>query len=117
MKDVREAVSKPRTVALYTSMTREDYYSVMEVMYVNYDERHQLLSEGQKREYPFEGYVRISEPLEIQFSAISNDEMIAKAVESLNEEERKVIDELNRKIAGIREKKSQLLALTYETPE
>lgn len=115
MKDVREVVAKPRTVALYASMDMDEYYSIREVMYVNYDEHYQPLPEGQRREYPSSSAVRISEPIEISLQPISNDEIVAKAVESLNEQERKAIDELNAKIATIREKKSQLLALTHQT--
>lgn len=114
MKNIKETVARPRTVALYSSMDMDDYYAVMEVLYVDYDEHYSPLPAGQKREYPKSSYVRISEPIEITFSAITNDEIVARAVESLNEEERKVIDELNRKIAAIREKKSQLLALTHQ---
>lgn len=114
MKDVREQVAKKRMVALYASMDMSDYYPVMEVLYVDYDEHCNPLPADQKREYPKQSYVRISEPVELSFSPISSDEIVAKAVESLNEEERKTIDELNRKIAAIREKKSQLLALTHQ---
>jgi len=35
-------------------------------------------------------------------------------VASLNEEERRVIDELNRKLADIRGRKAQLLAITHQ---
>ena len=114
MKDVRDIVAKPRKDALYASMGMSDYYPVMEVLYVDYDENCAPLPLGTFREYPKTGYVRISEPVEVQFTAIDNDEMVAKAVESLNEEERKAIEELNNKIATIREKKSQLLALTHQ---
>jgi hypothetical protein len=114
MKDVREIVSQPRVVALYASLTMDDFYSIREVMYVTYDEHYRSLPEGQKREYPFEGYVRISEPVEIKLTPTNNDEIVARAVESLNEEERRAEADLNKKISGIREKKAQLLALTYQ---
>jgi len=114
MKDVRQIVAKPRKVALYASMDMSEYYAVLEVMYVNYDEHLSPLPPGQLREYPKSSYVRISEPVEIQFTAIDNDEIVAKAVESLNESERKAIEELNATIAAFREKKSQLLALTHQ---
>ncbi len=114
MKDVRDIVANPRKVALYASLEMSDYYPVMEVLYVNYDEHYSTLPDGQLREYPKNDYVRISEPVEIQFTSISHDEMVARAVDSLNEQERKAVDELNKKIAGIREKKAQLLALTYQ---
>jgi len=114
MKDVRQIVAKPRKVALYASMDMSDYYPVFEVTYVDYDEHYTPLEKGELREYPKERYVRISEPVEIQFTAVDNDEIVAKAVESLNESERKAIEELNATIAAFREKKSQLLALTHQ---
>jgi hypothetical protein len=114
MKDIREVVCRPRTIALYASMDLDDYYSVQEVMYVNYDEHYTTLPDRKQREYPRTSYVRISEPVEVGFTGIANDEIVAKAVESLNEQERKTIDELNVKLAAIREKKLQLLALTHQ---
>ncbi len=114
MKDIKDIAAKPRKVALYASMDMSDYYYVADVMYVDYDEHFTPLPAGQLREYPKLNCVRITEPVEVTFTAISNDEVVAKAVESLNEEERKAIEELNAKIAAIREKKSQLLALTHQ---
>lgn len=113
MSDIKAAVEKPRFVALYSSMTIQ-HYMLCEVFYRDHDEHYNRLPEGQKREAPLQGYVRVSEPVEVQFIAINQDEIVARAVESLNEEERKVIDELNQKLAQIREKRSQLLALTHE---
>lgn len=114
MSDIKAVVEKPRTLAVYSSMTLNDFYMVSEVWYTDYDEHYDRLPDGQKREKPMEGYVRISEPVEVHFAAINQDEIVARAVESLNAEERKVIDELNQKLAQIREKRSQLLALTHE---
>lgn len=114
MKNIKEIVAKPRKIALYASMDMSDYYCALEVTYVDYDEHYTPLPNGQFREYPKASYVRVTEPVEITFTAISNDEVVAKAVESLNEEERKAIEELNTKIAGIREKRNQLLALTHQ---
>jgi hypothetical protein len=114
VKDTKQIVAKPRKIALYASMDMSDYYPVLEVLYVDYDENFCPLPAGEQREYPKPGYVRISEPFEIQFTPIANDEIVAKAVESLKEEERKAIQELNTKIAGIREKMNQLLALTHQ---
>jgi len=114
MKNVRDIVSKPRKVALYASMVISDHYPVLEVSYVDYDEHYTPLENGQLREYPKTGYVRISEPVEVEFAAIDKDEIVAKAFESLNEEERNAIEELNTKIAVIREKKAQLLVLTHQ---
>jgi hypothetical protein len=114
MKDHFKAeIDKPHKVALYASM-EHDWVMVWEVRYDAYDERYNKLPDGQMREIPREGYVRLTEPVDIKFTAITDDEMVQKAVESLNEEERKAIEALNAKIASIRDRKSQLLALTNQ---
>lgn len=115
MKDFREAAAKPRKIAIYASMEMQDYYTVWEVTYDQWDEHYQKLPAGQEREHCIKGYVRISEIIDIQPTAINNDEIVGHAVEALNAEERKLIEELNQKIAAVREKKAQLLALTHQT--
>lgn len=116
MKDFREAISKPREIALYT-MTDSNSLLPLSVSYTHYDENFQPLPEGQQRESPISGFVRVSEPVTVQFAPIDNDTMVRNAVEALNAEERKTIDELNTKLAQIRERKQQLLALTHEPAE
>jgi hypothetical protein len=111
MKDMKAAVAKPRWVALYARMD-SDWYTVWEVEYSDRDEHYQLLPDGQLREVPVKGYVRITEPVAVEFRAIDNDEVVARAVESLNESERALLSEMSKKLAEIRERKSQLLALT-----
>jgi len=114
MKDVREIIEKPREVALYSCLDTGGSYLVLQVSYSAYDEHYAPLPEGERREVPCSGFVRVSEPIQLTFKAITNDEMVARAVESLNEQERKTINELNEKLASIREKRSQLLALTHQ---
>lgn len=114
MKNIKTAVQKPREVALYAHMSSDDWYTVFEVTYSNRDEHYTPLQTGQRRELPMEGYVRVSAPLEVKFTAIDEDMVIQKAVESLNAEERKAIEDLNAKIASIRERKNQLLALGHQ---
>lgn len=114
MKDIKAMVEEPREIALYSSMTTSNSYLVLGVYYVDYDEHYQPLPKGQRREQPKDGYVRVSEPMKVSFTAIDTDTLVRNAVESLNEQERKTIDELNQKLAEIREKRSQLLALTHE---
>lgn len=114
MDTLKDAFVKPRLVALYANMTITNYYSVFEVTFTQYDEHYHLLPAGQKRESLRSGYVRISEPFEVAFTAVSNDEVIQKAVATLDAEERAAIDELNNKVAAIRERKSQLLAITFQ---
>lgn len=117
MKDFKDAIAQPREVALYANLSCDNWFTVFEVHYNDRDEHGQLLPNGQRREQPWEGRVRISEPVKIQFAAISNDTIVRNAVESLNEEERKVIAELNNKLADIRDRKNQLLALTHQKDE
>jgi len=114
MKDFNVAMEKPRKVALYASLTINDFYAMYEVRDLDFDTHYQPLPEGQTRESPVEGWVRISEPAEVTFRPMSSDAVVRQAVESLEETERKVIDEMNQKLAQIRERKHQLLALTYQ---
>lgn len=113
MKNIKAEVAKPRKVALYASID-SNYVSTWDVPYERYDEFYNPLPDGQLRELPIRNMVRITEPVEVQFRPISNDEAVAKAVESLNETERDLRRELNQKLAEIAEKRNQLLALTHE---
>ncbi len=117
MKNLNEEVSKPRKVALYSCMDIDDYYTVLPYLVVDYDEHYTPFPDGQTREKPYERYVRVSEPIELRFSPLANDSIIQKAVESLDEMERKAIADLNEKIAKIRGQKAQLLALAYQRAE
>lgn len=113
MKDVKAELAKPRRVALYASLD-SDFCYVTEVSYLKYDEDFSPLPEGHERERPMKGYVRISEPVAIELPAISDDSVIANAIQSLDEAERDARNELNRKLMAIREQRSQLLALTHQ---
>lgn len=114
MKDFKDEIAKTRLVALYASMDLTGYFSVYEVTYKNYDEHYNTLPAGEKRENLRTSYVRISEPIEVAFTSVSSDEVIQKAVATLDAEERQAIEELNKKVASIRERKSQLLAITFQ---
>lgn len=113
MKNLKEETAKRRTIALYANL-EGNWFMVNEVRYVPYDERYTPLPDGQHRETVMDGYVRVSEPVEVDFSAIGNDQIIAKAVESLTETERKIQVEAETKLAKVREQKRQLLALTHQ---
>lgn len=117
MKNLKEALSKPRKVAVYASLTMDNMVTVWEVNYLPYDEHWQSLPDGEKREHQVEGYVRISEPVEVSFTAVDNDSMVRNAVASIDEEERKLRSELNRKLAQLQDRRNQLLALTYQPEE
>lgn len=59
-------------------------------------------------------YVRISEPVEVHFQALQSDEVIRNAVAACDAAEQRAYQELNEKLAEIREQKKQLLALTHQ---
>jgi flagellar basal body-associated protein FliL len=113
MKDFKEQIAKKRELALYASLTM-DFSYVTEVTYSTLDEHYSPLPEGERRERPHEGYVRVTEPVTINFCAVDNDTVVRNAVASLDEEERKLRSELHKKLVELQERKSQLLALTHE---
>lgn len=113
MKDLKALIAKPRHIALY-SMAEGGSLIPLQVSYADYDENLQPLPAGERRERPVSGFVRVTEPVEMTFRAIDDETMVRNAVAALNEEERKVLNELNIKLADIRERKSQLLALTHQ---
>lgn len=113
-EEMKEAIGQPRKLALYRYLGEHVWYAVFEIPHSNYDEQYQPLPDGQQRELPHDGYARITEPLEVAFTACTNDAVIQQAVDSLNAMERKAIEELNKKIAQIRQQKAQLLALTHQ---
>lgn len=116
MIKIKEEVAKPRRVALYASLDSSWCY-VSEVDYIRHDEHYQALPDGQERERPKKGFVRVSEPLLIELRQLTDDTIVQKAIESLDEAERQAISELNEKIAAIRGQKAQLLALTHQPDE
>ena len=113
MIDIKAEVAKPRKVALYASLDSSWSY-VAEVDYAKYDEHYETLPAGVERERPKKGFVRVSEPVDLVLRLLSDDSIVQKAVESLNEAEREAIRELNAKVAAIRAQKAQLLALTHQ---
>lgn len=117
MKNLKETILKTRSVALYASLTIDDFVCVWEMRYNDYDEHYQPLPTGERREVPHAGYVRISEPMELKFAPIDKDEIVRNAVSSIDEEERKLRSELHGKIAQLQERRNQLLALTYQPEE
>lgn len=113
MNNFKEELARPRKLALYAALDGTFCY-VTDVRYVKHDERWNPLPDGQEREQPVKGYVRVSVPVEVQFVAITDDSIVSNAVASLDEAEREAIRELNEKIAAIRSQKAQLLALTHQ---
>lgn len=114
MKDFKEQIVRPRKVALYAALDISNFYMVWEVHYSDHDEHWTKLPEGQLREESHKGYVRITEPVDLHFSPISDDTIVQNAVRSLDDAEREVLREMNTKIAALREQKKQLLAITHQ---
>lgn len=114
MKNIKEALAKKRWLALYANLTIDDYTAVWEVHFHKFDEHYTPLPEGERREQPMTGWVRVSEPVEVGFSGLENDIVVRNAVASLDEQERELRAELGKKIAEIQERRNQLLALTHE---
>lgn len=120
MNDMKEEVSKTRKVALYLytrGNSGSPWYSISEVHFSQYSEHYDRLPEGQWREEPRDGFTRVSDIVEMAFTPLSQESVIEQAVASLEEEERKTMAELNQKLADIRGRKAQLLALTYQPSE
>lgn len=115
--DLKEEIAKPRSMALYMSLTGGGYVYMSEVHYVSHDEHWTPLPEGERREQPHDNAVRVTEPVEVRLAAIGQKEMVKNAVDSLNEQERKLYKEMNAKLAEIKERKNQLLALTHQPEE
>jgi hypothetical protein len=114
MKNMKETIAKPRKVALYASLD-SDYCMVDEVRINTHDEHYRALPDGETRERILKGYVRITEPVDVAFSSLTDDSIVQKAVESLDAAEQEAIRELNAKIAAIRSQKAQLLTLTHQS--
>lgn len=113
MKNLKEDIAEPRIIALYMSLTGNFTYTG-EIRYTNHDEHYDPLPEGTRREVPHEGAVRVSEPVELRFVGIGEKEMVVNAIASLDEQERKLYRELNDKLAALKDRKNQLLALTHQ---
>lgn len=112
--NIKDEIAKPRKVALYANLDGSWCY-VSEVDYVTHDEHYVPLPEGQLRERPKRDMIRVSEPVEVTLTAVSDDTVIENAIKSLDEAERAALSELNEKIAKIRGQKAQLLALTHQS--
>lgn len=113
MNDFKQAAAVPRKIAVYASLSLKDYFMVSEVRYASFDEHYQPLALGQVREIALQGYVRISNVIEVAFDAISDEAMVGNAVATLNDEERRLIADFDKQLVHLRDRRSQLLALTH----
>jgi hypothetical protein len=112
-------IAKPRSVALYMSLDFKNCFELMEVKFVDHDEHYDPLPEGsQPREYVYQTYVRVTDPVPLQpLQAIKREDVVANAVSALTEQEREAYRRLNERLKEIRDRKQQLLALTHQPSE
>ena len=66
--------------------------------------------------YVIPGYVQISDAVTVTFPPLSNDDVIAGAVASLDETRKKTVEEFTQKLANIDEQRRQLLAISHQVP-
>jgi hypothetical protein len=101
-------LDKPYTVALYRSL---QYGVVIISEYCGPTE-----ARPNRDTEVHNGYVRLSEPIEIRFNSLQNEEVIRNAIATCDAMELKVRLKFEDELKAIRDQKSQLLALTY-SPE
>lgn len=63
-----------------------------------------------------DGYVRISEYVDVEFPPLADAEMINNAIVALDRRREKIVDEFTDKLAEIDQQKSELLAITHQPP-
>lgn len=100
----KNPLDQPYAIALYKSMQ------------CGYVSAYTYLGE-RDAEYRSGDSVRISEPVEIKFTALKNDEVIRNAVAACDAAEQAAYRELNEKLARIKEQRQQFLALTHQPAE
>ena len=64
-----------------------------------------------------EDYVRATEPVEITFTPLPDEDILKGRVEALDREIEKVRAESTAKITDLKDQKQRLLAITYEESE
>lgn len=111
---IDQAIQKRIRVALYISNSG-GYCCVNEIRYTSEDENGDLLPDDGEREEPPLMYTRISEPIEITFSRIPNEEIIQGVVKSLAQEEMEARRRLNSALRDINERRADLLSLSHES--
>lgn len=59
-------------------------------------------------------YVRLSEPVTVQFQKVGTEEGIQEALKAIDDLERTARNELNRKLSDFADRRASLLALTHD---
>lgn len=62
---------------------------------------------------PLEGYTRCSEIVDVEFPPLSNEEVVRQSLDALDEQERKLRNEFQKQLDGIKNRRAELQALTY----
>lgn len=101
MSTKENPLDQPYPLALYRSMK---YGSAITLQFFGEKDTH----------YHGGDMVRISEPVEVRFSALQNEEVIRNAIAACDTAEREARLDLEKRLAEIREQKNQLLALTHQ---
>lgn len=60
------------------------------------------------------GYVRISEYVDVDFPPLQDEAVVRQQIEKLDEIADKITDDYRNKIAEIQDRKSKLLAITHQ---
>lgn len=81
-----------------------------------YASKHGSLSVNDIRNWIEEGsdYVRVSEPMEVVFTALSDEVVLGARVQQIDGEIEKTRAELTRRINDLTDQRQRLLAITHE---
>lgn len=104
MADTRDPFAQPEKVALYRDLSGgwthvSRFYGAPGIDDANYHY----------------DVVRISEPVEVQFTKLEDKEAIANAISMLDAKEKKILADSYVEVEKIRQQKQSLLALTHQT--
>lgn len=101
-----DEITKPRKVALYKDV---QFGTILVFEFTNWEEQRE--KEGKTM---LKDYVRISDPLEVQFSPASEESQVFRALKALDEQEREAHATLTKALVKINDMRGQLQALTYQ---
>lgn len=110
---IRKALDKPMEIALYLSLEYGNI-AVWERRMVNHDKHYNELPNGETREHPMTGFVRISEPITVSWTQTDEETMVQNAMGALDLEVQKIRTEMQAKLDQLEERRSQLLAITHQ---
>jgi hypothetical protein len=65
-------------------------------------------------ERPCEGYIRISEWIDVEFPPLAPKALVAAEISQLDAERQEVVTEFAQRLKDIDDRKQELMAITYE---